>query len=84
MPVLLLDATCLPIINNNRIMKQLSFRNSSKAIQALLAPHPQTTPEEGSSFYDEDLQFSTFRSDDYRFYEHFPSGENHQQGEETS
>lgn len=49
-------------------MKQLSFRNSSKAIQALLTPHPQPTPEEGPSFYDEDLQFSTFRSDDYRFY----------------
>lgn len=65
-------------------MKQLSFRNSSKAIQALLAPHPHTTPEEATSFYDEDLQFSTFRSDDYRFYEHFPPGEGLQQGGETS
>jgi hypothetical protein len=57
-------------------MKPLSFRNSSKAITALLAPHPPTAPqEEGPSFYDEDLQFSTFRSDDYRFYEHFPPGQ---------
>jgi hypothetical protein len=81
------DATsyfCLLIINNNQIMKPLAFRNSSRALAALLAPTPSPAHDETPSFYDEDLQFSTFRSDDYRFYEHFPAGEGAQTSEESS
>lgn len=59
------------IINNSQIMKSISFRNSAKIIATILAPtdRPQ---EEAESFYDEDLQFSTFRSDDLHFYDHLP------------
>ncbi len=64
----MLPAIFFSIINNNRIMKSLAFRNSSKAIAAMLAPKESPAHEEGPSFYDEDLQFSTFRSEDYRFY----------------
>lgn len=49
-------------------MRSLTFRNSSKAIKAILAPKESHSHEEGPSFYDEELQFSTFRSEDYRFY----------------
>ena len=49
-------------------MRPLTFRNSSKAIAALLSPRETPPHEEASSFYDEELQFSTFRSEDYRFY----------------
>lgn len=53
-------------------MKPLSFRNSSRIIASLLSFRDSPAEEERESYYDEDLQFSTFRSDDYRFYDHFP------------
>lgn len=49
-------------------MKTISFINSSKLVHHLLSHSPQHEQED--SYYDEDLQFSTFRSDDYRFYDH--------------
>lgn len=65
-------------------MKPLAFRNSSRVLAALLAPHDLPACEEGPSFYDEDLQFSTFRSDDERFYEYFPGREGARGSEESS
>ena len=50
-------------------MKVLSFRNSSKLITSLL--QEETVHAEDYSYYDEDLQFSTFRSDDYQFQSYF-------------
>jgi hypothetical protein len=45
-------------------MKSLSFRNSSKRIESIINHYQMPETEEGSSYYDEDLQFSTFRSED--------------------
>jgi hypothetical protein len=54
-------------------MKCFSFRNSSRTLRVLLAPTPTPShPETVDSFYDEDLQFSTFRSDDYCYYDCLP------------
>lgn len=50
-------------------MKVLSFRNSSKLIASLL--QGELVNGEEYSYYDEDLQFSTFRSDDYQFQSYF-------------
>lgn len=53
-------------------MKSFSFRNSSRTLRALLAAPAPPRPEATDSFYDEDLQFSTFRSDDYCYYDCLP------------
>jgi len=50
-------------------MKVLSFRNSSKLIASLLQDEHMNAEE--YSYYDEDLQFSTFRSDDYQFQSYY-------------
>jgi hypothetical protein len=50
-------------------MKVLSFRNSSKLLASLLYEENVNAGE--YSYYDEDLQFSTFRSDDYQLQSYF-------------
>lgn len=52
-------------------MRSFSFRNSSTVISSIVNNRAPAFVEEEDSYYNEDLQFSTFRSEDYCFYDRF-------------
>lgn len=54
-------------------MKRMNFRNTSSTIHAII-----NSPEDLEDNLS-DLQFSTFRSDDYRFHDFLPHAYSHQE-----
>lgn len=55
-----------------KVMKVLSFRNSSNSIQNILKDNNKALSTNSGQQDDWDLQFSTFRSEDYIFSDSLP------------